>query len=329
MEKELIERYLYAAGKYLPKKEREHIKKEIRQAIEEQCKQLQQKEADVSEQEIIRRVLVDFGSPAQVAVEYSGRENQYLIGPKRYLRYISVLRLVLGCVAAGILISGIVTIAAGSPVPWYTVLWENIGDMISAMIMAYGIVTLVFSLMQRRGNSHIFSDPQLDELPEIPHNREKIPKLPAILSIAFIIVLTAMILLVPQYLAYAVQGSVRIPIFRSAVIRSHWTTVILIAAIGVVKECIRLYDGRYSMRVVITSIAADACEIVFCANLLLMEQIINPQFVQILEQILAKLHLQWDVFTQNLPVWILVAMSLIYILDMLVAFGKGVRYARH
>ena len=93
---DLIERYLYAVAKRLPKEQRADIEKELAGLIDDM---LAEKAAGGEPSpEDVRAVLLELGKPADLAAKYRGSKN-CLIGPDYYGFYITVLKIVLAAVA--------------------------------------------------------------------------------------------------------------------------------------------------------------------------------------------------------------------------------------
>lgn len=78
MNNDLIERYIYAVTKYLPRKNKDDIKEEltglISDMLDERCGDLPPTEKDV------RVVLAELGNPTDLAAKYSPDKDGSLIG---------------------------------------------------------------------------------------------------------------------------------------------------------------------------------------------------------------------------------------------------------
>ena len=142
---ELIKRYVYEVGRFLPKKERQDI-----------CRELYSTLNDMFEERGEENVL-DFiqeqGSPRKKAATYYSQ--QYLIGPELFPAFRTVVRIVLPVIIAAmtgaLIISGLLdpeeSAEAGELIP------EIIGSAISGTASAFGFITLVFIILQRTGHS--------------------------------------------------------------------------------------------------------------------------------------------------------------------------------
>ena len=90
---EMKERYIYQVIRRLPKNQREDIRMELNELIDDMC-----------EHDSMEHVLEKLGDPVKFAHKYNG-ENSYVIGPEYYDNYIFVLRIVLICVIISTLFS--------------------------------------------------------------------------------------------------------------------------------------------------------------------------------------------------------------------------------
>ena len=84
---DLVERYVYKVGSYLPESEREEVQNELRSLIQDQ---LDDRFKGAPTQDDVVELLKEFGDPRQMAASY-GRE-QYLIGPDLYPTMMYVLQ---------------------------------------------------------------------------------------------------------------------------------------------------------------------------------------------------------------------------------------------
>ena len=83
----MVERYLSEVGRYVPGKEREEIKKELRSQIHDQ---LEDRYGKSPSDEQIAAVLTELGNPRRMAASYGS--EQYLIGPDLFPSYVRTLQ---------------------------------------------------------------------------------------------------------------------------------------------------------------------------------------------------------------------------------------------
>ena len=145
----LLELYLDKIRQNLPQRNREDILKEIRSTLLDMIEDRNPNPGEQADDEIVKDVMREFGSPRKVAVQYGARN--YLIGPQMYPVYLQVLRVVLIIVGAFNVIGLIVALAnqTGFDSGMLQAILEVVGSLISSLFMAFGIVTLSFAGIER------------------------------------------------------------------------------------------------------------------------------------------------------------------------------------
>ena len=140
---DLIERYLYAITRRLPAKQRADVAEELRTLIsdmlDERCGNLPPTAKDV------RVVLTELGTPGEVVRKYTADEDACLIGQPYYAQYLYVLKIVLACVAGGMLVAGALSLATGAEGGVLGSVLEAVGSLIAALVFAFAFVTLLFA----------------------------------------------------------------------------------------------------------------------------------------------------------------------------------------
>ena len=151
---DLIERYLYAITRHLPSAQRSDVAEELRTLIsdmlDERCGSLPPTAKDV------RVVLTELGTPGEMVRKYTSGEGECLIGQPYYAQYLYVLKIVLACVAGGMLVAGALSLATGAEGSLLGGVLEGIGSLIGALLFAFAIVTLLFAFFSRRGIEVVF-----------------------------------------------------------------------------------------------------------------------------------------------------------------------------
>ena len=140
--KDLIERYLYAATKRLPSKQREDVAEELRGLIDdlliERCGQQTPTEKDV------RIVLMELGSPEEVYGRYAENADKCLIGQPYYDTYKYVLKIVLIAVTVGMTIANLILqVLEPETLPSAALGW--LAQLYNALLASFSIVTLLFA----------------------------------------------------------------------------------------------------------------------------------------------------------------------------------------
>lgn len=165
----LTDRYVAAAMRSVPEKQRPDLAAELRASIDDQL------EARVAAGEphdaAERAVLTDLGDPDRLAADYTDRPL-YLIGPRYYLTWWRLTKLLWAIVPACVAVA----VALGQ-----TLAGESVGGIIGSVVSAIITVvahvgfwtTLVFFIVERsaKGGDAEFVRPwTLDDLPEPKHS---------------------------------------------------------------------------------------------------------------------------------------------------------------
>src|SRR5690625_2955474 len=139
----MIDRYIYAVTRELPRKHHNEIASELRTLIDDMIEGM---DNHFSEEEKIEYVLRDLGNPKELAARYRGRER-YLIGPNYYDKYILVMKIVIIAIFIGI------SIGTGFGVVFNVtniseIIWNYIGTLFSGILHGTAWVTGIFALLE-------------------------------------------------------------------------------------------------------------------------------------------------------------------------------------
>ena len=299
MNNELIERYVYDVVRRLPEKQREDIRKELITLIEDMLEERQ--DNGKSEKENVEAVLRELGSPATLADKYRG-EKQYLIGGEYYDIYLQVLKIVLICVAAGLLVAAGVSFCVHSLDPnmqvdgLISVMEDGIASIVAipgACLQAFGVLTLVFAVMERKQvKLQDKTDWKLEELPAIPAKKALISRTDSIVNIVFTVFAIILFACVPNLLGAWVASSkgvvVAVPIFNMEV----WDTTLIMLVIGLianlVDKVVKLLMGRYCLTVLWTNIVTNLISVVVAVKMLADPYVWNGNFWNQLAEVTGK-----------------------------------------
>lgn len=277
MNNNLIERYIYAVTKRLPHKNREDVSLElqglIEDMLEERCQGTQPTEKD------IRVVLTELGTPQELYAKYDEDADKCLIGQPYYSTYKFVLKIVLAAVTVGMLFTGLISQIL-EPRMWVEALGESISLLVDGLVGAFGFVTLLFAFFQYKG-IRINESYNLDELPSVPKKKQEISRWDAIIGIGFDVVFLAIFLGAPQLLGmYRGDGSEIIPMFNVAAIRASWVVIVLFGALGIIREVVKLLEGRYNKKVLTVTVVTDVLSAGLAIWWLSGANLFNPAFVE-------------------------------------------------
>lgn len=279
MTNDLIERYIYAVTKRLPSKIKQDVSDElnslISDMIEERCGEITPTEKD------IRVVLTELGTPRELAEKYNPDKDKCLIGSPYYSIYIFVLKIVLICTGIGILMSGIIGAVIENNQFIFEEILNILSMIISGMMAAFAFVTLLFAFFSHKNIKLESLNDSIDNLPPVPKNNKKISKADSIIGIAISVIFAVVFLTVPQifcvYLSIE-DTNIFIPIFNTEAIHSVWYLIVIFAVIGIVRETIKLIDGEYTLRVMLSTIICNVLSGVFSVIWLINDNILNSEF---------------------------------------------------
>ncbi len=143
--KDLMERYLAAVERRLPKAQSKDIIAELREAVGSKVEAKEEALGRAANADEIALILKGFGHPVVVASRYSGRE--YMIGPNLYPWFWDAQRTGLGVVFA--IVVAIASVRAfASERPMQAVI-QGIGGAIEACIWMFGVITVVFVVLEQ------------------------------------------------------------------------------------------------------------------------------------------------------------------------------------
>jgi hypothetical protein len=156
IEMNLIDKYIAEVGRHLPRKNRADIEAEIRSTLEDMLDERKQAEGGVpseskdrADEATILQLLKEYGSPREVAATY--KTHQYLIGPRLFPVFETVVRIVFAVVAGASLIGlGVGLTKTGFTGPEFvSTIGQWFGGLISGLIGAFGNIALIFAIIER------------------------------------------------------------------------------------------------------------------------------------------------------------------------------------
>lgn len=325
MKNELIDRYVYAVTRRLPARLRNDIDKELHSLIEDmldaRCGGLMPEDRDV------RVILTELGTPSELAMRYMPEGRDHLIGPAYYSQYKMVTGIVLASVTFGLVLSGFISFFTDSSEALYFTLFSWIGTLITGLIAAFGAVTFIFAVFERKNIALNFGGSELDSLPPVPEKKSVIPKGEPIAGIIFSVIFCVIFLAAPQIIC-AKFGADQpfIPVFNVDLIHQLWYIFVALTILGIARESFKLYEGRYTKRLAIVTVVSDILSAALTLVLLSSQQILNSAFIAGASPILSN-----EVVTVILTYFNLFFMAVILfclLLDMGVTLFKGFWYNR-
>ncbi|MBQ6568692.1 MAG: hypothetical protein IJL87_00350 [Clostridia bacterium] len=252
---ELIERYVYDVTRRLPGGIRSDTGSEIKGLIEDM---LAERCGDVTpEKQDVVAVLAELGAPADLAAKYDPSGDRSLIGPKYFRTYIKVLKIVLLCSFFGIIAAQLLAmITEGVTGSVWEIGAHFLGVIWNTVLSAFAIVTVIFAIFEWK-KVDLSSDEDVLKLPPVPEKKEKISATECIIGIAVSIVLAVILLFFPQIAIlgahFSKDGNEVFRLFTEDAFRNIWYLVVISFSAGIVRDCYKLFVGRYNFGVALVS----------------------------------------------------------------------------
>lgn len=283
---ELIERYIYAATRYMKKEEKEDVAKELQSIIadmlEERCGDAE------PDEETVKEVLNELGNPRDLYEKYSAEGKDCLIGAPYYGVYKYVMKTALLCVGIGLLIAQMIVcvidmpvIVSGAGIAGFiaNMIAETCATVFEGAAITFAAITIWFAIMYHKGIKMDNMLDSLEQLPQLPKKNATISKGEIAFGIGIDILFYTLFLTCPEVLgAYDVETGTMIPIFRTGYIQSTWYLIVIFGLLGIGRECVKLVEGTYTKRVLIVTAVADVLSAGLSVVWLGNPAIINPEF---------------------------------------------------
>lgn len=334
---ELIDRYVYAVTKQLPRKQAEDIDRELHGLIEdmltERCRERP------AEQKDVLVILTELGTPQELAVQYSDDKDSCLIGQPYYNQYKAVLKWVLLAVVFGLTVAMIVGFvihalegnltgleAAAQIAGW-------LGSLLASTLGVIGGMTVVYAFLQRKGirlEENAGLSASLTDLPPVPVKKEKVSRADAIANIILSVLFLCVFLFVPGIIVciFEVAGEkVVIPYFNLQAVRGIWYPFAGMAVCGIVQGMAELTEGRYTLRLAAVNGICGLVSIILCALFVTTKGIVNPQLWELSSDYFRGDE-EWlgTVLLPNLLYLVLAAVVLACVLDFGITLFRALRY---
>ncbi|HEY5901415.1 MAG TPA: hypothetical protein VIU39_02600 [Anaerolineales bacterium] len=147
----LIERYVTEVGRHLPLvRGRGDIQNELRSTLQDMLEDKARKAGRPADEAMEMDLLREYGAPDKVASSYN--PMPYVIGPRMYPFYTMVLKIAVSVQAVVLLVLLGIRLATQPPLAGVDVLsgiGTGLAGVVSATISAFGMITLVFAIIER------------------------------------------------------------------------------------------------------------------------------------------------------------------------------------
>lgn len=270
----LTDRYIAATLRGVPAEAHDDVRNELTGSIADAVEaRIEQGE---SPDEAERAALNELGDPAVLAAGLADRRLQ-LIGPRHYLTWLRLLRLLLAIVPASVA----VLVALG-----YAISGADVGDIIAEGIVS-GITaglhvcvwtTLAFAVMDRLGAA---GSPRwnVDRLPE---NRSTGRGLADLIAVAILMPVAAFAFVWDRYFGFIFLHGEAYPIWNPALWPWWMAAVFVLFAMAIVVQAVVFVRGRWTTRIAIVNTALQVMGASWFLTLLGRGELFNPEMLEVL-----------------------------------------------
>lgn len=324
---DMIERYIYQVTKHLTAN-RKDIENELRTLIDDMLETRTQGNA-VSKEDI-DAVLSELGNPSEMADKYRSI-NQFLIGPELFPRYLLLLKIVLGATLIGMCVATVLDFMTSATPNWYHFIGELIGNAVSSLLSAFGSVTIIFAILERRGiKLKALIEPwEVSSLPPVPVKEAKISIAGPIVGIIFTIVFMLLFIMAPQVLgAFFISDGITtaIPVFNLKELPVVLPLLLIVLGIGLLQHFWELVERKYTLRYGIFTTIINTISILLVIIIFKGFEVWNPLFAEQVNRVSGLEDIPvtafWDAVTSHFPTFLV----LIYLLDTGVTLYKSIKY---
>lgn len=315
----LIERYVYAVTRYLPKENRQEIEREICSLIEDM----------LEEKGDIEAVLEILGDPEKFAENYQERKT-YLIGPALFNQYLFVLKIVLFSVFLGLTVATTSGFVFGESKGVLDTILQYFGTIINGTIQGAAWVTIIFAIMERSGKGwKQLKDEKwtIAQLPEIPNQKAEIKKGESIFNIIFSTIFFLLFYYFQKYMAIYIPSEGKtevIPFFNQDNLTLVTWFILGLFLVGLGREILKVIYGKWTFQLAVSySILTGISTVLFVFFLkspLIINEIFSKRLMEILQENKVTVG-NFDLFNNGL----LAVIVVISIIEIGMAFYRSTR----
>lgn len=323
----LIDVYIQEVTRRLPRKMRKDIALELRSTIEDMLPE-HYEEADVKE------VLNQLGNPIALANGYKGRPS-YLIGPRYYDLYVSLLKIVIPIVAVVVLIASITQ--QMMDIDSQESMASAIGGMLATVMgQTFEVVaqtffglTVSFAIIDRfdkRDNeepvSTSFESWTADDLKHVTYipPKRKISKLEVFWSLLWTAIWVTVYFYANQLFGVYEGTEFVMPALNQDVLLSFWPLVMGVAALDVALSLYKLFVGQWTKKVAVFNGIVEVALTAVFIFVLVAPNLMNEAFITYVTNLFNISNSEWDV-------WFIGALVIVSLVGTLYNIYDGFRKA--
>ncbi|PDY45980.1 HAAS signaling domain-containing protein [Bacillus pseudomycoides] len=328
----LIEIYIQEVTRRVPEKNREDIALELRSTIEDMLPD------DYSEEDV-KAVLEKLGSPVTLASGYRDRP-MYLIGPRYFDVYVTLLKMILPIAAVISLISMI----AGNFIGYsgeqavinivLSLMGKGIGGIIEVGIHVFFWLTLVFAVLERTDNGRDeqpltarlkkWTPDDLKNISYIP-KKKVIPKFEVFGGLMWTAI-WATFYFYSSHLVGVYEGGRNglefvTPTFSQDVLLRYWPIVVIMIGLEIALSLYKLIKGQWTQRMAICNTVLQLIGTIVFIVILLNPNLLNKDFITYMADV-------FTITTNQFKTWIVGGGIFVFIISAAISVFDGFRKAK-
>ncbi|NIS80919.1 MAG: hypothetical protein GTO14_12070 [Anaerolineales bacterium] len=144
---DLIERYVAAVGRKLPRRMRNDVENELRSSLLDMLEDRDLSSGQISEDEIGLEILRQMDPPAKMAARYTG--SQYLIGPRLFQAFRWAVRIQLIVIVAQFIFGVLIGLSRSATGDTLGAIGESMNWLPAAIFGSIGFLVVIFAFLER------------------------------------------------------------------------------------------------------------------------------------------------------------------------------------
>jgi hypothetical protein len=283
----LIERYVHDVARRLPEKDREEVKKELRANIYDML-------PDNANDEAVKKVLYELGSPASLAEKYRTKPR-YLISPAYFDEYVGVLKWVLPLVGVIVMVIGFAVAAfeaakagtADFAFAASTIFSKGVSMGVTAAFQALVWTTVGFVIAEHSGDKKSKVGEhgwRVEDLPEVQNDKARIPLSEGVAELIILIAFAIFGLLfctgkLPFGMVF-INGDLRFfNIFSQSFLTMLIPAILVSVVLGLIQAVAKIKDRRWSAFVCVTVVAKSLIGMAISLYIINQPNIFSVEFL--------------------------------------------------
>lgn len=320
----LIERYIQEVKKNLPESQKAEVESELRKRIE----RMMQEKGGYSEK-AQGEVIEELGNPRLLAEEYRV-SKRFLIGPEIYGTYEKVLKIVVTVAVAGTIVGNTVDFIVNEK-SFLSYLAATVGTALSAAIGAFGWLTLIFAIIERKAKDKFLrelrEDWSIKDLPQEEKPEKAFSKVGIAIGVFFTILLMILVSGYSHLLGvyYDVEGAREfIPILNADAFSTYIPYIVGMLAIQLVLSLSKLIFKTWNYYVATANLIVNILSLALLVFMLRDSSIINSELAIKVSEATGKTANIVSIIKKP----VIAAFSLIFAFDSIEGFYEAYKNAR-